>query len=83
MVRERGEVVREYQGPDPLDVSGTAHDEVLAHARHRQYLVSEVTPATRHGESTRVSMVCLDDDAQGRPLTIFWELELGARVDGT
>ena len=52
----------------------------IVHARHRQYLVSEVTPATRHGESTRVSMVCLDDDAQGRPLTIFWELELGARV---
>ena len=52
----------------------------IVHARHRQYLVSDVTPATRHGESTRVAMVCLDDDAQGRPLDIFWELELGARV---
>jgi hypothetical protein len=52
----------------------------IVHARHRQYLVSDVTPGTRHGESTRVAMVCLDDDAQGRPLDIFWELELGARV---
>ncbi len=52
----------------------------IVHARHRQYLVAEVAPATRPNEATRVSMVCLDDDAQGRPLTIFWELELGARV---
>jgi hypothetical protein len=42
--------------------------------------VSEVTPGASPGEATRVAMVCLDDDAQGRPLTIFWELELGARV---
>src|SRR5690606_7542729 len=28
----------------------------------------------------RVDLVCLDDDAQGRPLSVLWELELGARV---
>jgi hypothetical protein len=50
------------------------------HARHRQYLVSAVTPGASPAEATRVEMVCLDDDAQGRPLTILWELELGARV---
>ncbi len=33
----------------------------IVHARHRQYLVSDVTPAPRHGESTRVAMVCLDE----------------------
>ena len=56
------------------------HKGDIVHARHRQYLVSDVDPATHPGESTRVAMVCLDDDAQGRPLDIFWELELGARV---
>ncbi|MCB9508334.1 MAG: DEAD/DEAH box helicase [Myxococcales bacterium] len=29
---------------------------------------------------TRVSLTCLDDDDQGRPLEVLWELELGARV---
>ena len=52
----------------------------IVHARHRQYLVSEVAPGPNPGDATRVAMVCLDDDAQGRPLTIFWERELGARV---
>ncbi len=52
----------------------------IVHVRHRQYLVSDVTPGEVPGEAARVAMVCLDDDAQGRPLTIFWELELGARA---
>jgi hypothetical protein len=56
------------------------HPGDIVHARHRQYLVSAVTPGASPAEATRVEMVCLDDDAQGRPLTILWELELGARV---
>ncbi len=64
----------------PRDASGLPRAGDIVHARHRQYLVSDVTPGAKPGEATRVAMVCLDDDAQGRPLTIFWELELGALV---
>jgi len=64
----------------------------LVRARQRQYLVSEVlSPAThdRHPRTglrpaTLVKLVCLDDDAQGRELDVFWELEVGAeRIDPT
>jgi len=64
----------------PRDATGLPRAGDIVHARHRQYLVSEVTPGVQPGDATRVAMVCLDDDAQGRPLTIFWEHELGARV---
>ncbi len=64
----------------PRDETGLPRAGDIVHARHRQYLVSEVTPGAQPGDATRVAMVCLDDDAQGRPLTIFWEHELGARV---
>lgn len=32
------------------------------------------------GHATLVKLVCLDDDNQGRPLEVLWELELGAKV---
>lgn len=48
--------------------------------RQRQYLVTEVVPATGEGAMTLVRLVCLDDDAQGRPLEVLCELELGASV---
>ncbi|HLT36628.1 MAG TPA: DISARM system SNF2-like helicase DrmD, partial [Enhygromyxa sp.] len=58
----------------------------LVRARQRQYLVSEVipppdttpTPKTGLRPATLVKLVCLDDDAQGRELDVFWELEVGA-----
>jgi hypothetical protein len=31
-------------------------------------------------QATRVRLVCLDDDNQGRPLEVLWELELDARI---
>jgi len=52
----------------------------IVHVRHRQYLVEEVVPPPDEGHATLVKMVCLDDDAQGRPLDVLWELELGARI---
>jgi hypothetical protein len=52
----------------------------IVHARHRQYLVEDVLPPPAEGHATLVKMVCLDDDAQGRPLELLWELELGARI---
>jgi SNF2 family DNA or RNA helicase len=52
----------------------------IALVRQRQYLVEDlVEPAAAH-EATQVDLVCLDDDAQGRRLSVLWELELGAKV---
>jgi hypothetical protein len=51
----------------------------IVHVRQRQYLVEDVSPPPEPGQQTRVELVCLDDDAQGR-LTVLWELELGAKV---
>jgi len=48
--------------------------------RHRQWLVEHVDPPPEPGHATRVRMVCLDDDDQGRVMETLWELELGARV---
>jgi superfamily II DNA or RNA helicase len=52
----------------------------IATVRQRQYLVESVAPPGAPDEATRVDLVCLDDDAQGRRLSVLWELELGARV---
>jgi hypothetical protein len=51
----------------------------IVEVRLRQYIVSDVA-AQNEGEMTSVQLVCLDDDAQGRELSVLWELELGARV---
>jgi hypothetical protein len=53
----------------------------VAQVRHRQYLIDEViAPSSAREEHTLVRLTCLDDDAQGRPLSVLWERELGARV---
>jgi superfamily II DNA or RNA helicase len=52
----------------------------VAAVRQRQYLVTEVVAPPRDGDLTLVRMVCLDDDAQGRPLEVLWEHELGAHI---
>ncbi|MBX3270370.1 MAG: DISARM system SNF2-like helicase DrmD [Sandaracinaceae bacterium] len=52
----------------------------IVSCRHRQWLVEGVAPPPAEKHATRVSLVCLDDDAQGQPLEVMWELELGARV---
>jgi hypothetical protein len=52
----------------------------VALVRHRQYLVEAVTKPSDPTELTRVDLVCLDDDQQGRELSVLWELELGAKV---
>ncbi|MCA3011228.1 MAG: DEAD/DEAH box helicase family protein [Myxococcaceae bacterium] len=53
----------------------------IATVRHRQYLVDEVlAPSGVRDEHHLVRLTCLDDDAQGRPLSVLWERELGARI---
>lgn len=62
------------------------HAGALAVVRQRQYVITDVVPpppldrATPTRPAERVRLVCLDDDAPGRELEVFWPLELGARV---
>ena len=52
----------------------------IALVRQRRYLVENVTPPPSQGDAMLVDLSCLDDDAQGEPLSILWEHEIGARV---
>ena len=48
--------------------------------RQRRYLVECVTLPPLPNQATLVDLSCLDDDAQGEPLSVLWEHELDARV---
>ena len=48
--------------------------------RRRNYLVDRVHAPVQPGDATKVALICLDDDNQGRRTEVLWELELGARV---
>jgi hypothetical protein len=52
----------------------------IVSARHRQWLVEDVKLPPQVGQQHLVSLVCLDDDNQGRELQLIWELELGATI---
>ncbi len=52
----------------------------IVHVRHRQYLVEETVPRGGPEEASRIVLVGLDDDNQGRRLEVLWEIELGARI---
>lgn len=91
--RARRELARRLLGPQasadtiPPPVFGAprVHREVpdvgdVVTVRHRQWLVEEVVSPPLSADATRVALVCLDDDNQGRRLDVLWELELGARV---
>jgi len=69
-----------------MNVMPTAVEELtpgqLVHVRSRQYLIEEViAPQDEHGD-TQVRLACVEDDAQGDPLEVFWERELDAKVIG-
>ncbi len=49
--------------------------------RSRTYLAEAVNRDDLNG--TIVSLVCLDDDAQGQPLEVVWEIELDAEILGS
>jgi superfamily II DNA/RNA helicase len=51
----------------------------VVHVRARQYLVEEVS---QEGEDARLRLACLDDDAQGEPLSVLWGCEVDARIVG-
>ena len=48
--------------------------------RQRTYLVDDVMPPETPGQSGRVRLSCLDDDAQGEPLEVLWDAEIDAEV---
>ncbi len=48
--------------------------------RRRNWLVDAVHPPVEPTDATRIGLICLDDDNQGRRTEVLWELELGARV---
>ena len=48
--------------------------------RRRNYLVDAVYSPVVESDSPRVTLICLDDDDQGRHVEVLWDLELGARV---
>ena len=52
----------------------------IAFVRQRRYLVERVVAPPAVGDATLVNLSCLDDDAQGEPLTVLWEHEVDARV---
>lgn len=51
----------------------------IVRVRSRQYLVEEVILPAVKGD-TRIRLACLDDDAQGEALEIFWEREIDAQM---
>ncbi|MEG3439963.1 DISARM system SNF2-like helicase DrmD [Pannus brasiliensis CCIBt3594] len=54
----------------------------IIRVRSRQYLIEEVISPSRNGGDTRVRLSCLEDDARGQPLEVFWEREIDAKVLG-
>ncbi|MDE3033015.1 MAG: hypothetical protein KGI56_05070 [Acidobacteriota bacterium] len=52
----------------------------LVFVRQRRYLVEAVVPSLQEGEATKLSLACVDDDAQGQRLDVLWEHEIDAEV---
>jgi len=52
----------------------------IVRVRSRQYLVEGVDPPPQSGDSTRVRLSCIEDDAQSEPLEVLWEREVDARL---
>lgn len=50
----------------------------VARVRTRTWLVESVEPDPGHG--ALIGLACLDDDAQGQPLEVIWELELDPEI---
>ncbi|MDM7954565.1 MAG: DISARM system SNF2-like helicase DrmD [Cyanobium sp. CZS 25K] len=54
----------------------------VVHCRSHRWLVEDMEPAELPGGDTVVRMACLDDDANGQKLEVFWEREVDAHVLG-
>jgi SNF2 family DNA or RNA helicase len=54
----------------------------IVRVRSRQYLVEEVTQPLEPDGDTLVRLSCVEDDAQGQQLEVFWEREIDAKILG-
>jgi len=52
----------------------------IVRVRQRQYLVEDVIPGDTAKDSTVAQLACLDDDAQGQELEVFWDKEIDAEI---
>lgn len=52
----------------------------LVRVRSRQYLIEEVILPQDAAGDTQVRLACVEDDAQGEPLEVFWEREIDAKL---
>jgi ERCC4-related helicase len=52
----------------------------IARVRQRLYLVENTVAPPRPGDSTLVSLSCVEDDAQGQRLDVLWEREIDPEV---
>lgn len=52
----------------------------IIRVRSRQYLVEDVILPDSPTGDTRVRLACLEDDAQGEALEVFWEREIDAQI---
>lgn len=52
----------------------------IARVRQRLYLVEGTVAPPRPGDSTLVSLSCVEDDAQGQRLDVLWEREIDPEV---
>jgi SNF2 family DNA or RNA helicase len=48
--------------------------------RQRLYLVEQLVPPVKTGDSALVRLACVDDDAQGQTLEVLWEKELDPQI---
>ena len=52
----------------------------IARVRQRLYLVESSVAPPRPGDSTLVSLSCVDDDAQGQRIDVLWEREIDPEI---
>ncbi len=52
----------------------------LVAVRSRRWLVEEIVPALRPGESPIVRLACAEDDCPGEEAEVFWEHEIDRRI---
>ena len=79
LLEAAGIEIEALEPPRPPRADGLPAVGDVVSVRHRHWLVEEVVEGAP-GESARVRLSCLDDDAPGRILEVLWDLELGARI---
>ena len=52
----------------------------IVRVRQRTYLVEDVVCKSGRDDSVKVVLSCVDDDAQGDPLTVLWDHELDTEI---